>query len=110
MLGIEYQKVDDPLVASTCPAVPVALFESRNSPVIRNLSIVEEARYERPVAVKLVVTVFVVVEFPTTRFVMFAKLATRDATKELVLVLLIEVRLVKNPLVELELPKVELFV
>jgi hypothetical protein len=56
-LGILNQYVDVPLVASTCPAVPVALLVSLSSPVTLNLSIVVEARYERPEAVKLPVTV-----------------------------------------------------
>jgi hypothetical protein len=55
------QKVEVPEVDRNCPNVPVALFVSRNSPVMRNLSIVVEARYERPEAVKLPVTV----EVPT---------------------------------------------
>ena len=37
-----------PLVARICPAVPVALFESRSSPVICSLEIVVDAKYERP--------------------------------------------------------------
>ena len=115
---IVIQYVEVPFVASTCPNVPVALFESRNSPVIRSLSIVEEARYERPEAVKLevkelvlvllvderlVANALVVVELPTIRSVMLAKVATRDEMKELVLVLLVERRSVKLPLVAAKL-------
>ena len=38
--AIVVQKVLVPLVANTCPNVPVALLVSRSSPVIRSLSIV----------------------------------------------------------------------
>ncbi len=38
------QYVEVPFVASTCPTDPVALLESRSSPVIWSLEIVEEAR------------------------------------------------------------------
>jgi hypothetical protein len=55
---IVFQKVEVPLVASTCPAVPVALLVSRSSPVIWSLEIVVDARNERPEAVKLVVEAF----------------------------------------------------
>ena len=51
------------MVARICPVVPVALSESRSSPVTWSLEIVEEARYERPEAVKLVVEAFVEVSF-----------------------------------------------
>ena len=51
------QYVEVPLVARTCPALPVALLESRNSPVTRSLSIVVEARYESPFEEKLPTTV-----------------------------------------------------
>ena len=44
-------------------------------------------------------TAFVVVEFPTTRLVIEARVATREEIKELVEVELTEVRLVKLPLV-----------
>ena len=39
-----YQNVEVPFVARTCPCVPVALLESRSSPVRRSLAIVDEAR------------------------------------------------------------------
>jgi hypothetical protein len=54
------QNVEVPFVASTCPAVPVALLESRNSPVSRSLSIVEDARNDRPEAVNVTVEVPIV--------------------------------------------------
>ena len=47
-----------------------------------------------PETVRLVVTAFVVVEFPTTRLVMLARVAKREEMKPLVLVLLVERRLV----------------
>ena len=42
--AIVVQNVEVPLVASTCPNVPVALLESCNSPVRRRLAIVDDAR------------------------------------------------------------------
>ena len=51
------------------------------------------------VARRLVATAFVVVELPTMRSVMLAKVATSDEKKPLVEVLLTEVRSVKLPLV-----------
>ena len=63
-----------PLVARTCPNVPVALFESRSSPVICNLEIVVEARTAKPVTFNLLVVAFVavrlvIVEVPIVAFV-----------------------------------------
>lgn len=46
-----YQNVEVPFVARTCPAEPVALLESRSSPVRRSLAIVLDAR-DAVVAVK----------------------------------------------------------
>ena len=62
------------------------------------------------VAAKLVIVAFVVVEFPTIKLVMEARVATREEMKELVEVLLVETRLTKNPLVEEEFPTIELAV
>jgi hypothetical protein len=55
-LVMVYQNVEVPLVASTCPADPVALLESRSSPVRRSLAIVEDAS-DAVVAVKSVAVV-----------------------------------------------------
>ena len=54
--------------------------------------------------VALVMTAFVVVEFPTIRPVIFASVANKDAVKELVVVLLSAVSLVMYALVVVELP------
>jgi hypothetical protein len=51
------------------------------------------------VIVALVITALVVVELPTTRLVMLARVATRDEKKPLVEVLFVERRSVKLPLV-----------
>ena len=51
------------------------------------------------VAVRLVMVAFVVVELPMMRSVMDASVATSEEMKELVVVLLVEVRSVKLPLV-----------
>ena len=78
MFGIEYQNVELPFVASTCPNVPVPLFESLNSPVRRSLSIVDEARYARPVAEKLPETkALVVVLLVVNRLVIVALVALK---------------------------------
>ena len=51
------------------------------------------------VAVRFVTVALVVVELPMMRSVIDAKVATREEMKELVVVLLVEVRSVKLPLV-----------
>ena len=129
MFGIEYQNVELPFVASTCPNVPVPLFESLNSPVRRSLSIVDEARYARPVAEKLpetkalvvvllvvnrlVIVALVVVEFPTIRLVMVASVEKSEAIvpvveKSVVLVALVRVALVIVAFVVVEFPTIRL--
>ena len=65
----------------------------------------EVAVIEPPVRVPIEATV--VLELPTMRLVILARVATRDEMKELVLVLLVERRLTKNPLVEVELLNTE---
>ena len=101
---IVFQKVDVPLVASTCPVDPVALLESWSSPVRRRLAIVEEARYEIPVAEKEPE----VVAFTEVRLVMLARVATREEKNPLVELLLVAVRLVIVALVVVELPTIKL--
>ena len=91
------QYVDVPFVAKSCPNVPVALFESRNSPVIRSLSIVEEARYERPRAEKFPVEVPLVNTKLVDDAVPVIKLVTLPLVAE---------RLVTNALVVVELPTI----
>jgi hypothetical protein len=51
-----FQYVEVPLVARTCPAVPVALFESRNSPSIERLVTIAVAA-ESVVVTRLLATV-----------------------------------------------------
>ena len=58
------QYVEVPFVASTCPGVPVALFESRSSPVIRNLAIVEEESTVRLETLSVLIVVVASVEVP----------------------------------------------
>jgi hypothetical protein len=58
------QNVDVPFVASTCPAVPVALFESRSSPVRRRAEMVVVARVERRDTVRVEIVVVARVEVP----------------------------------------------
>ena len=117
IFGILYQYVDVPLVASTCPAVPVALVESRSSPVSCNLAIVEEARKESPedvndpdvirfVVVAFVIVAFVVVELPTMRSVMFASDEKKVEMTPLVEKKLVEVALVRVALVAVRLVKI----
>ena len=51
------QNVDVPFVARNCPILPVALFVSRSSPVIRRLVIVDDASVARPETFKLPVLI-----------------------------------------------------
>jgi hypothetical protein len=69
------QYVEVPLVVSTCPRVPVALFESRNSPVMRSLVNVVEASVVRPVTVKVESVVVANVDVPITFKLFVTKLA-----------------------------------
>ena len=88
------QYVEVPLVARICPADPVALFESRSSPVIRSLLMVEDARYESPVAEK----------FPVDVPLVNIRLVVEALVDEmLVEVLLVEVKSVKLPFVAAKL-------
>jgi hypothetical protein len=59
-----YQYVEVPFVARICPAVPVALLESRNSPVRVSLAIVVDARLVRPVATRFPVVVLLTAVSP----------------------------------------------
>jgi hypothetical protein len=109
------QYVDVPLVASTCPGVPVALVLSLSSPVTCNLEIVVEARNERPEAVKLVVEALVNVAFVEKRLVLVLLAITplvafKLVEKRLVLVLLVITPLVAFKLVEKRLVEVALVV
>jgi hypothetical protein len=85
------QYVDVPFVASTCPAVPVALFESRSSPVRRRAEMVDVASCDVPVAVRLAVVM------------LLAKSAVSDVVASVVVPLtarLVSVAFVAEKLVE----------
>jgi hypothetical protein len=107
------QNVDVPLVARTCPNVPVAPFESRSSPVSCNLSIVEDASVARPDTVRLEIVVVARVDTPvTTNLVAVALVIVELVTFSVVAVSVLivaeaDVRLFMVPLVIVVVASVE---
>ena len=92
------------MLSVVCPdtvrvvAVVVASVEvpvTARVPPIVELPVTVEVPRVAVFAARLVITALVVVEFPTTRSVMLARVATRDEMKELVEVALSDVRFVK---------------
>ena len=82
------QYVDVPFVVSICPVVPVALVESRSSPVRDSLVMVEDASVAR-VAVKVEAVNLVIVEDAEVKSVMLvvARLDVPVAVREAVTIL-----------------------
>ena len=97
-----------PLVASSCPEVPVAFLESRSSPVKRNLSIVELARDENPEAAKYPVLVLLtLVRFVNEAFVLEMFVKVPDAEVRLSIIPLVAAKFVINAFVVVELPTIK---